>query len=146
MQIVVNVLPGVFTAYPGPNGQGKRFIFTEDLVLVSIDGNAQPANTPGGTHSGVVTVVRELTANDDYFPNDEQLGQYQAAYLFDTTTGNLPAALRRGQLTAFGVFRFPKPATITFSITGGTGFYKLARGEVTESGQDGRVRTLDITL
>src|SRR5215204_4964788 len=117
MQIVVNVLPGVFKEYPGPDGQGKRFIFTEDLELVSIDGNAQPAHTPGGTHSGIVTVVRELTGNDNFFPNDELLGQYEATYLFDTATGNLPAALQRGQLTARGVLRVPKPATITFAIT-----------------------------
>lgn len=146
MQIVANILPGVFTEYPGPNGQGKRFIFTEDLELVSIDGHAQPAHTPGGTHSGFVTVVREITENDNFFPNDELLSQYEATYLFDTATGNLPAALPRGLLTANGVFRFPKPATITFAITGGTGPYRLARGQVTESGQNGTVRTFDITL
>ena len=112
---------------------------------MSIDGNAQPAHTPGGTHSGIVTVVRELTGNDNFFPNEELL-HYEAAYLFETATGNLPAALQRGQLTARGVLRLPKPATITFAITGGTGPYALARGQVTESGQNGSVRTLDITL
>jgi hypothetical protein len=146
MQIVLNVLPGVFKEYPGPDGQGKTFIFTEDLELVSINGNAQPAHTPGGTHSGLVTKVRELTATDTFFPNDEVLAQYQATYLFDTATANLPAALPRGLITAHGVFRFPKPATIAFAITGGTGPYKLARGQVTESGPGRNTRTLDITL
>jgi hypothetical protein len=96
-------------------------IFTEDLELVSIDGNAQPAQAPGVTHSGFVTVVREITGNDNFFPNDDSLFQYEATYLFDTATANLPAALPRGVLTAAGVSRFPKPATITFAITGGTG-------------------------
>ena len=146
MQIVVNVLPGAFVEYPGPFGQGKRSIFTEDLELVSIDGNAQPAHTPGGMHSGIVTVVRDPTANDKYFPNDDLLLHYEATYLFDTATDNLPAALQRGQLTANGVFRIPKPATITFAITGGAGHYALARGQVTESGPNGTVRTFDITL
>jgi hypothetical protein len=68
MQIVVNSLPGVFKEYPGPPGQGKRAIFTEDLELMSIDGNAQPAHTPGGTHSGIATVVREITGNDRFSP------------------------------------------------------------------------------
>ena len=145
MKIVANVLPGVSKVYPGPSGLGRRIIFTEDLVLVSIDGNPQPAQTPGGTHSGFVTVVREPTANDNFFPNEELIHQ-DAVYLFDTATGNLPAALPRGQVTVNGMLWFPKPATRTFAITGGTGHYALARGQVTESGPNGSIRTLDITL
>lgn len=144
MQIVLNIVPpGVRTEYPGPDGQGKRYIFTEDLELVSIDGKRQPAQTPGGTHSGVVTVVRKIEGGDHYFPNDIFLSQYEATYLFDTATANLPAALPTGLLTTRGVFRFPKQATITFAITGGTESYALARGQVTELGP---TRILEITL
>lgn len=144
MKIVVNILPGVFTEDPGLSGQGKRFIFTEDFELVSVGGNAQPAHTPGGTHSGVVTIVREVTANDPFFPNVERVFQYEATYLF-AAFANLPAAVRGGALTANGVFPFPSPPTITFAVTGGTTPFELARGEVTESGQNGRTRTFDIT-
>jgi hypothetical protein len=83
-------------------------------------------------------VVRELTGNDNYFPADELLFQYEATYLFDTATANLPAALPRGLLTANGAFRVPKPPIGNFAITGGTGPYALARGHVNESGPDGR--------
>jgi hypothetical protein len=40
----------------------------------------------------------------------------------------------------------PGPATRKFAITGGTGPYALARGQLTESGANRGVRTLDITL
>jgi hypothetical protein len=66
---------------------------------VSIGGNAQPAQTPGGTHSGSVTVVREIMGNDNSFPNDDLLLQYEATYLFDTATANVPAAMPRGLIT-----------------------------------------------
>jgi hypothetical protein len=151
MQIVVNVLEPSLDVrdYPGPNGLGFRVIFTEDLELVSIDGNPQPAQTPGGTHSGVVMKLRNATANDFFFP-DNELWQYEATYVFEAVSANLPAALPKGQLTAKGVFwEVPKqlaPGTRTFAITGGTGPYALARGQVTESGANRRVRTLDITL
>lgn len=145
MQIVVNTLPGVVTDFPGPHGQGHRFIFTEDFELVSIDGAAQPAHTPGGTHSGVITIVREVAANDPFFPNTQDVGQYEATYLFAAST-NLPFAVRGGELTAHGVLRFAKPPTIRFAITGGTRPFQLARGQVTESGTNGTTRTFEITL
>jgi hypothetical protein len=152
MQIVVNVLqpPVGVRDYPGPHGLGFRFIVTEDLELVSIDGNPQPAHTPGGTHSAVITTLRGATANDTYFPNNTDLFQYEAVYLFDAPQGNLPAALPRGQITVRGAFwEVPGqagPATRRFAITGGTGPFALARGQVTESGANRSVRTLDITL
>jgi hypothetical protein len=151
MQIVVNVLEPSFDErqYPGPQGLGLRVIFTENLELVSIDGSPQPAQTPGGTHSGIVTTLRNASATDILFPNNE-LWHYEATYVFDAVSANLPAALQKGQITVHGVFWAvpgqPASGTRTFAITGGTGAYALARGQVTESGLRLRVRTLDITL
>jgi hypothetical protein len=154
MQIVVNVVqpPVAVKDYPGPHGLGFRFIVTEDLELVSIDGNLQPAQTRGGTHSAIVATLRVATANDNFFPANNDLFQYEAIYLFDAGKGNLPAALPRGQITVRGAFwevpgqPAPPGTTRTFPITGGTGPYAFARGQVTESGANLTVRTLDITL
>jgi hypothetical protein len=151
MQIVVNVLqpPVDVKDYPGPRGLGFRFIVTEDLELASIDGNPQPPHTSGGTVSAVITTLRVAAANDPFFPNNTDLFQYEAVYLFDAPQGNLPAALPRGQITVRGAFwEVPgqaAPAMRRFAVTGGTGPYALSRGQVTESGADLTV-TLDITL
>ena len=110
-----------------------------------------PANTPGGTHSGIITAVRERRPNDKYFPAPSDprnlVYQYEATYLFLAEAAILPVALPRGMVTVNGAFWLPRPPMeVKFAITGGTGPYALARGEVTESRPDGRNRTLDITL
>jgi hypothetical protein len=68
----------------------------------------------------------------------------------DAVNVNLPAALQRGQLTVAGAFwELPgqnAPVPHTFAITGGTGPYANARGQVEESGLNNRIRTLKIVL
>jgi hypothetical protein len=148
MQIEVHVFrTPVAEKEPGPHGPGWRFSFSDDLYVVSVDGTPLPANTRVGTHSGFITTLRVAKVGDNYFSKDDELFQYQATYVFDGPNLNLPAALPRGQLLVGGVFWELKAAgpaqPRTFAITGGTGPYSLARGQLTEAGPD---RTLTVTL
>jgi hypothetical protein len=76
MQILVTTLiPDPFNgSYPGPPGPGQRFIFTKNLVLQRYDnntpGNGLPPNAQNrlaGSYSGVVTTLRNATANDPFY-------------------------------------------------------------------------------
>lgn len=156
MQIQLTVAPADFRAYPGPAGLGKRFIFTDDLVYL---GKA------AGTHSGCVTTLRNVQAGDAHisFPPPTapaELLQYEATFSLlastvDPTDPNptnptkppLPTGLQEGQITARGLVLF-RQATgnvepARYAITGGTGAYANARGQVT---QQGTLRTLDVVL
>ena len=124
---------------PGPRGPGKRFVFSEDLVLQRIDnktpGNGLPSseqNRRAGTHSGFITVLRFAEADDNFFPEDTELAQYEGTFLLNAVAG-----LRSGQVITRGVVVFPPGqalATHTFAIAGGTEAYKEARGQMIESG------------
>ena len=155
VDVTVSPIPG---RLPGPPGAPRhRFVFSDDLVLERIDdkgpGNGLPQSPQdrlAGTHSGFGTTVRVAGAEDAFFPEGSMLFQYEATYLFDPVTGELPTGLPRGQLIARGVsildgsFRPLKP--FTFAIVGGTEGYEGASGQVTHSGPDGSVRTLRLML
>jgi hypothetical protein len=142
---------------PGPIQMGKRFIFTEDLVLEEYDdstpGNGLPQNESerlAATHSGVVTLVRVAEAGDLFFPVPSLLFQYEATYKFNDLA-NTP--LRKGQVTGHGLFLIdnvndfnPLEQPIRFAITGGTDVYVTARGQITEGQPNPQNRRLDIQV
>jgi hypothetical protein len=78
------------------------------------------------------------------------LFQYEGTFMFDAVSAELPTALPKGQVIVWGVAIFDsnfnplKP--LTFAIVGGTEAYERARGQVTQSGPNGSIRTLKITL
>jgi hypothetical protein len=143
MEIVVSVkATPVQDVYPGPAGPGKRFIFSDDLVLERIDNKTPGSGLPpleqdrrAGTHSGVVTTLRIAAANDAYLPGGGELFQYEATYRLNAVPANPPHALRAGQVTARGVVLVQNGQNVglrTFAITGGTDAYANARGQVTQ--------------
>jgi hypothetical protein len=84
---------------------GDQRVFTDDLF----DENNQPV----GQHSGFCTLVR-------VGPGDERTYQCLATF-----------SLLDGQITGRGLITFPLAAEVTVAITGGTGTYRHARGEIT---------------
>ena len=158
MEVAVDVtVTPVDGRLPGPLGPRYRFVFTVDLVLERID-NKEPGNglpeSPddrlAGTHSGFGTTVRVADASDKFFPEGSMLLQYEGTYLFDAVSASLPNALPAGQVVARGVALFDSHfeplRPMTFGIVGGTEAYERARGQVTQSGPDGSIRTLKIVL
>jgi hypothetical protein len=144
MQIVVSVLlpDPVNQVIPGPPGQGpgKRWVFSKNLVLERLDnntpGNGLPQNPQqrlAGSYSGLVTTLRVAAANDPIYQAGSYLFQYEAIFKFNAVA-NTP--LQAGQITARGVVSLAgnlNPIeTRTFGITGGTGAYTTARGQISE--------------
>jgi hypothetical protein len=162
MQIVLRSVPNppvpIQEVRPvGPGGPGHRFVFSEDFDLVSIDGRAAQ-NQRAISHSGFVTTVRIAQPGDNLYPAGNYLMQYEHTYRFNTVANAVPAggglpsiSLEMGQITARGLLytdpnRDPIPP-IRFAVTGGTDFYRLARGEITERTPGGPdTRLLDIRL
>lgn len=140
MKIVVGVRDSVDDFYPGPFGPGKRFIFSERLVLESINDNTNgvPQGEDArraGTHAGIVTT---LTENGTY-----QL-QYEATFRLSALPFPPPHGLPAGQITARGILLqggAPPAEKKIFAITGGTGAYVEARGQLTEEDEK---RILDV--
>jgi hypothetical protein len=130
MQILVSVFfRAVDQQVPGPPGPGRRFVFSLDLQLEELDGVAQNQQRVG-TYSGVVTVLREPGANDNFYTNRGVLVQYESTYKFEAV-----APVQAGEITEQGVLYFGfigGNLTIVgvkeFAITGGTGPYARARG------------------
>jgi hypothetical protein len=149
MEIVVRVVNTPVQGFlPGPFGPGKRFAFSDDLELESIDNKVPPPaqDRRAGTHSGFVTTLRVAEANDVYFQKDDDLLEYEASFRLIAVNVNPPPGLQEGQLTARGtwVARKGNPVGMNrFAITGGTGPYASARGQVTENGP---LRTIEIVL
>jgi hypothetical protein len=156
VEVDVTVTP-VEDRLPGPPGPRYRFVFSDDLVLERIDnkepGNGLPQsqqNRLAGTHSGFATTLRVADATDKFFPEGSMLFQYEGTFMFDAVSAELPTALPKGQVIVRGVAIFDsnfnplKP--LTFAIVGGTEAYERARGQVTQSGPNGSIRTLKITL
>ena len=130
--------------FSSPPAVGDRATFSNDLRLDRYN-NRTPGNGPNdlpqndaqrraGTHSGTVTILRIAAASDLFFPPGSFLLEYDATYKFNTLA-NTP--LQRGQVTARGVFLTDSnfndlEQPNTFAITGGTGPYANARGEVVE--------------
>jgi len=155
IQILVRVIQSFVKELPGPADPGKRYVFSDDLVLERYDDSTPgfflPQNQQqrlAGTQSGFVSVVREAAAGDRFLPSGTYLLQYGGTYKFNTLA-NTP--LQKGQVTAGGVFlvdnledfnRLEQP--IRFAITGGTDAYVTARGQITEGVPDPESRLLDI--
>src|SRR5215217_3767419 len=104
IQILVRVIQTFITNLPGPNAQGKQFVFSDDLVLERYDdctpGSGLPQNQNrrlAGTQSGLVTIVRVAAANDRFYPADSWLVQFESTYKFNALD-NTP--LQKGQVTA----------------------------------------------
>jgi hypothetical protein len=143
---------------PDPPGASRyRFVFSDDLALERIDdkepGNGLPQSPQdrlAGTHSGFGTTLRVADANDKFLPEGSMLFQYEGTFMFDAVIAELPADLPRGQVIARGVALFDgdfnQLQPQTFAIVGGTEGYEGARGQVTQSGPDGKNRTLKILL
>jgi hypothetical protein len=155
VQVDVSVTP-VPGRFPGPPGAPRyQFIFSDDLVLERVDSKKPGAGLPeslqdrlAGTHSGFGTTLRVADAQDKFFPGGSMLFQYEATYMFDALTADLPTELPRGQVIARGVALFDRDFSplkpLTFAIVGGTGAYEGASGLVTQSGPNGSIRTLKI--
>jgi hypothetical protein len=136
MEIVVTAKK-VVDAKPSPgNYLGKRFGFSDELVLGSIKKDPTGPKPPAGTHSGSVTILRNVTAGDKYIPFPDgatgtaELLEYEATYALIAVAG-----VKEGQVTARGVFLGQLGAVLPgankrFAITGGTEAYANARGEV----------------
>ena len=74
VQILVRVIQTFATEVPGPIAPGKRFVFSDDLVLERYDDSTPGSGLPqnqnqrlAGTKSGVLTIVRIAAANDRFF-------------------------------------------------------------------------------
>ena len=137
----------------GAHGPGKRFAFSNDLVLERYDnktpGHGLPQNQQqrlAGTHSGFVTTLRIAAANDRFFPPGTEVFEYEGTYKFNTLP-NTP--LQKGQVTAKGIFAVDSNDNLldpppNFAITGGTGPYARARGEIIEGNPTAESRLLTI--
>jgi hypothetical protein len=80
IQILVRVIQTFATEVPGPIAPGKRFVFSDDLVLERYDDSTPGSGLPqnqnqrlAGTQSGVLTIVRIAAANDRFFPANSRL-------------------------------------------------------------------------
>jgi hypothetical protein len=162
MEIVVEVVGSPVSESvppPGSNrpGPGHRTVFSDNLVLRSVDPQVpgKPKLEPGnglpllpddrraGTQSGFVTTLRYSEANDEFLPGGSGLFQYEGTYRLNVLTHAGQIVLQAGQITGRGVKLSPLPPgeVVTFAITGGTGPYANARGQITE---DGALRELHI--
>src|SRR5215218_2917848 len=98
-----------------PHGEilGDQRVFTDQLLAV--DQNENPTGPPVGHHSGFCTLVKKGPGNARF---------YQCLATFD-----LPEGLLTGRtlfdLTAVG------PAGVMVAVTGGTGAYARAGGQIT---------------
>jgi hypothetical protein len=99
-------------------------------------GNGLPANAQqrrAGSYSGLVTTLRVAAANDLLYQPGSYLFQYEAIFKFNAVA-NTP--LQAGQVTARGIVYLDNTLSPlearTFAITGGTGAYTTARGQITE--------------
>ena len=139
-----------FVPKNGPKDIGDRLFFADRLTVTTIDDKKVGGDNglPAGTHSGFLTALRFLEVADPYLPGAELLWQQQATYKLNAVDGNLPPGLKEGQITAQGLVlvRSHEPLEpVTLAITGGTGAYANARGQITET-KKGTVKTLKIEL
>ena len=85
---------------PGLPGPGKRFVFSNDLALVSINGIPQ-SSQPAATHSGFLTTLRVAATKDNFYPPGSYLIQYEGTYRFNTVPDT---TLQKGQSPHEGCF------------------------------------------
>jgi hypothetical protein len=123
---------GEFVPTHGPPGRpGGRFFFQETLVLEEIDGKKPGQGLPtdeedrlAGSHSGIGTTLRYVDGGP--------FVQAESTFKLNALSG----ALQGGHITTRGVhhYRDGKPVgTPTYAITGGTGAYANARGQLIAS-------------
>jgi hypothetical protein len=156
IQILVLVDQSVSTEVPVPIAPGKRFVFSDDLVLERYDDSTPGFGLPqnpdqrlAGTQSGFTTIVRIAAATGDrFFPPNSRVLEYLGTYKFNALDDT---PLQKGQITAQGIFvvdsngnRLDLPNR--FAITGGTGPYNTAHGTITERVPTKDHRLLDIEL
>ena len=141
---------------PQFEGRGLRIVFNEELFYPGT-GASPPAGKFAGTHSGVYTNLwTELSSQ--YFGiafAGGELIQNEPTYDLKAlpAAGGKPA-LQAGQITVRGLVPivfgpqganpFAGGATPSIAITGGTGAYKNARGQVTYA--QGQPHRLEYTL
>jgi hypothetical protein len=146
--IVVNVrdtIPAQAKVNFPPNAKpGFQVFFTEDVVL------KPPPNQPEqfvGIHSGVLTLLRVTGNGDRFYAPATRIYQYSATYRFR----NLPNT-PLSQITGHGDLAFSLTThtvvepPITYAITGGTGAFANARGQIVERGNQTDDRELHIEL
>jgi hypothetical protein len=139
---------------PKAPGLGLRIVFHENLHYPARQ--TPLAQPPAGTHSGVYTNIWTKLPGQAFgtaFAGGELI-QNEATYDLKAVpaSGNT-TALEAGQITVRGVvpidtslspFAGNPKATPSIAITGGTGAYKNARGQVTYA--DGQPHKLEIEL
>ncbi|MGZ6693993.1 MAG: hypothetical protein ACXVHQ_42270 [Solirubrobacteraceae bacterium] len=132
---------------------GHRLVFGDNLVLKEVDGKKPGNGLPGsehdppraGTQSGFLTIV--ATDESDLFipvPDGGVLYQHESTYRLNAVPGTPPPGLPEGQITTQGVFLYPTAGPKTLAITGGTGAYANARGQITE--EEDKPHKLEIVL
>jgi hypothetical protein len=158
VKIVVSVIDSIprspLPSYPA--ALGYRYIFSEDVVLKRYKrkrpGHGLPKKQEdrlAGIHSGTVTLLRITGPGDRFYKPGILVWQYVATYRFR----DLPKTpLKKGQITAHGVFVYDTNTytlvepPIKYAVTGGTGAYAKARGEIVELGNNTNDRELYLEL
>lgn len=133
---------------------GFRLVFGDNLVLREVDGKTPGNGLPqsgqdrhAGMQSGFLTIL--ATEARDLFipvPKGGVLYQHESTYRLNAVPGSPPPGLQEGEIMTRGVFLYRNETTVgskTLAITGGTGAYANARGQVTENGKRHK---LDIVL
>jgi hypothetical protein len=95
-----------------------------------------------------LTLLRIAQAGDFFYKAGAWLFQYDATYKFKKVA---PTALEQGQISTHGLLLIDSTnqfasldQPITFAITGGTGRYRTARGEVTEPNKTERALEVEV--
>jgi hypothetical protein len=110
---------------PGPS-VGDRFVFSDEVFL---DGEKV------GMDGGECVIVL-------FQPGPDPQGEPAAVSAQCVATVMLPD----GQITAQGLVDFTQTEPFTIAVTGGTGKYRTAHGEVTVTEESEEVGVLDIRL
>jgi hypothetical protein len=106
--------------------QGDRFVFSDDVFL---DGEKV------GTDGGECVIVL-------FTPGPDPAGDPEALTAQCVATVSLPD----GQITAQGLVDFTQTGPFTIAITGGTGKYRTAHGEVEVTEESPDVDRLELKL
>jgi hypothetical protein len=140
IQILVRVIQTFFTELPGPIAQGKRFVFSDNLVLERYDDSTPGSGLPQNQNQGSRHAIRIRDRRPSRCGKRSLLsGQQPAVQLEGTYKFNAleDTPLQKGQVTAPGVALLGNNDThleppVRFAITGGTGHYNTAHGKITE--------------
>jgi hypothetical protein len=146
MRIVLTAKVVFNDLLPGPKKPGIVFVFSDNLSWKSIDGTAVPGLA--GTHSGTHRVLREADEKDGVLAKGIVVFEYEATFVLNAVTHGAKK-YDAGQVTARGVWyakdHQPVDGERHYAVTGGTGPYRLVRGNGFESA-DGLTKTLEVDL